>query len=432
VTGRALKAADATASATWQPGQEAGVRVTRLENGLTVLSERMSGVRSVAIGAWIRAASIHETPNVMGVSHLLEHMVFKGTASRSAKDIALSLETLGGSLDAYTSREHTSYQARVLDEHLPQAADVLADLIYRPMLRNADLVLERKVVLEEIGMVDDTPDDLVFELHNEALWGPHPYGFSILGTRETVSHLGVRDLKALHERAYHPALTVVAAAGNVEHDELLAVLDRTGWSRIPTGNATRLVAPPAVPAPPTVRHVERDGAQTHIVFGAAAFPHSDPRRHALALVTSVFGAGMSSRLFQRVREEMGLAYSIYTFSSLHVDAGAHGVYVATAPETATQAADAIREEMARLAADGLTAEELVAGKNQLKGQVTLALESVTSRMYRAAGVELYNEPFRPLDEDLALIDNIQPDEVAAVCREFFDPTRHTVLSLGPA
>ncbi|MGZ8868387.1 MAG: M16 family metallopeptidase [Thermoanaerobaculia bacterium] len=172
----------------------------------------MPGVRSVAFGAWVRAASLHESPEKMGLSHLLEHMVFKGTPTRSAREIALALETLGGSLDAYTAREHTSYQARVLDEHLPQAADVLVDLIFRPTLRPADLALERKVVLEEINTVDDTPDDLVFELHNAQLWGAHPYGYSILGTRETVAALGVADLKSLHSRAYHPDQIVVATA----------------------------------------------------------------------------------------------------------------------------------------------------------------------------------------------------------------------------
>jgi predicted Zn-dependent peptidase len=409
-----------------------GLRVTTLENGLTVLSERMPGVRSVALGAWVRAASVHETPERMGVSHLLEHMVFKGTTSRSAKEIAMSLERLGGSLDAYTSREHTAYQARVLDEHLRDATDVLADLVYRPRLRHADLVLERKVVLEEIGMVDDTPDDLVFELHNAALWGSHPYGYSILGSRDTVSALGVRELRALHERAYHPAQMVFAAAGSVEHDRLLAVLDETGWTRLPSGPRDRLVAPPAVVAPPSVTHVEREGAQTHIVFGSPSVSHTDPRRYAFALVSSIFGGGMSSRLFQRVREEMGLAYAVYTFSSLYGDAGMHGVYVATAPETARQASEAITEELAALAADGVTAEEMTAGKNQLKGQVTLSLESVTARMYRAAGVELYGEPYRPLDEELALIDTIDADDVAAVCREYFAPARQTVLSLGPA
>jgi predicted Zn-dependent peptidase len=414
------------------PHPDDGLRVTTLENGLTVLSEQMPGVRSVAIGAWIRAASVHETSERMGVSHLLEHMVFKGTTTRSAKEIAMSLERLGGSLDAYTSREHTAYQARVLDEHLRDAADVLADLVYRPSLRHADLVLERKVVLEEIGMVDDTPDDLVFELHNAALWGAHPYGYSILGSRDTVSSLGVRDLRALHERAYHPGQTVLAAAGSIDHDRLLAVLDETGWTRLPGGPKERLVAPPAVAAPPTTTHVEREGAQTHIVFGSPSVSHTDPRRYAFALVSSIFGGGMSSRLFQRVREEMGLAYAVYTFSSIYGDTGMHGVYVATAPETAPQAREAIAEEMAALAAEGLTPEEMAAGKNQLKGQVTLSLESVTSRMYRAAGVELYGEPYRPLDEELALIDTIEVDDVAAVCREYFAPERQTVLSLGPA
>src|SRR3954463_8180882 len=199
---------------------------TTFANGLTVLSEHMPGVRSVAFGAWVRSASLHEKPEVMGVSHLLEHMVFKGTPTRSAKDIALSLEALGGSLDAYTSREHTVYQARVLDEHLFEAADVVADMVFRPSLRGSDLTLERKGVLEEIGMVEDTPDDLVFELHNAALWGAHPYGYSILGTRETVGALKVRDLKELHERAYHPGRLVVAASGNVEHEALVDSLVR--------------------------------------------------------------------------------------------------------------------------------------------------------------------------------------------------------------
>ncbi len=228
----------------------------------------MPGVRSVAFGAWVRAASLHEPRERMGVSHLLEHMVFKGTERRTAHEIALSLEALGGSLDAYTSREHTVYQARVLDEHLADAADVLADLVFRPTLRAADLKLERKVVLEEIGMVEDTPDDLVFELHNEALWGQHPYGYSILGTRDTVNTLGVPELQELHARAYHPGHVVVAAAGNVEHDHLLEVLARTGWTDAPAGDATRLVSPLATPAAPTTTHVPREGAQTHVVAGS--------------------------------------------------------------------------------------------------------------------------------------------------------------------
>lgn len=404
-----------------------------LPNGLTVLSEHMPGVRSVSFGAWVRAASVHETPERMGVSHLLEHMVFKGTERRSAKQIALELEALGGSLDAYTSREHTVYQARVLDEHLTQAADVIADIVFRPLLRTSDLALERKVVLEEIGMVEDTPDDLVFELHNEALWGAHPYGYSILGTRESVKQLGVRALRELHGRAYHPPQLVIAASGNVDHAQLLDVLARTGWTDVPRGTDERLLSPPAsVTATPSFRHVAREGAQTHVVMGTEAMRYADPRRYALVLLSMLLGGGMSSRLFQRVREELGLAYSVYTFQQFYADTGMHGVYVATAPDTARAAFDAIRQELERVAADGLPAEELAMGKSQLKGQMTLSLESVSARMYRAAAVELYGEPYRTLDEVLALVDAVTLDDVASVASEFFDPTRQTTLSLGPA
>ena len=408
-----------------------GFRRTVLPNGLTVLSESMPGVRSVAFGAWVRAASLHEPRELMGVSHLLEHMVFKGTARRSAKQIALELEALGGSLDAFTSREHTVYQARVLDEHLDIAADVIGDFVFGPSLRASDLDLERKVVLEEIAMVDDTPDDLVFELHNEALWGTHPYGYSILGTRDTVSSLGTAELKALHERAYHPSQLVVAASGNVEHEALLDVLERTGWTARVGGDATRLTVPPPRPDAPVRRHVERDGAQTHIVVGSTSVAHEDPRRHAVILLSSILGGGMSSRLFQRVREELGLAYSVYTFQSFHADVGMHGVYVGTGPETARDALEAIHLELADVASHGLPEAELAMGKSQLKGQITLSLESVSARMYRCAAVELYGEPYRSLDEMLALVDSVTSEQVADVAREFFAPERQTVVSLGP-
>ena len=406
-------------------------RRTVLPNGLTVLSERMPGVRSVAFGAWVRAASLHEPRELMGVSHLLEHMVFKGTSRRSAKQIALELEARGGSLDAYTSREHTVYQARVLDEHLDVAADVIGDFVFGPSLRATDLELERKVVLEEIAMVDDTPDDLVFELHNEALWGTHPYGYSILGTRDTVSSLRTADLRALHERAYHPSQLIVAASGNVEHDALLETLERTGWMARTGGDASPLSVPPPAAQAPVRRHVARDGAQTHIVVGSTTVPHEDPRRHAVILLSTLLGGGMSSRLFQRVREELGLAYSVYTFQSFHADIGMHGVYVGTGPETAREALEAIHTELAEIAANGLPESELAMGKSQLKGQITLSLESVTSRMYRCAGVELYGEPYRTLDEMLALVDAVTSEQIAEVAGTYFAPERQTVVSLGP-
>jgi predicted Zn-dependent peptidase len=403
-----------------------------LPNGLTVLSEHMPGVRSVAFGAWVRAASLHEPRNLMGISHLLEHMVFKGTERRTAKDIALSLEALGGSLDAYTGREHTVFQARVLDEHIENAVDVIGDMVFKPLLRAADLKLERKVVLEEIGMVEDTPDDLVFEIHNEVLWGEHPYGYSILGTRDTVGSLGVPDLKALHQRAYHPRHLVVAAAGSVEHDRLIDTLMKTGWGDAYAGDDQPLTSPPATVAPVSRRHIERDGAQTHIVIGTDAIAHGDPRRLPFLLLSMLLGGGMSSRLFQRVREELGLAYSVYSFQSFHADIGTHGIYVGTGPETARQALEAIEEELSAVAASGLPVAEIEMGKQQLKGQITLSLESVSARMYRAAGVELNQEPHRSLDEMLALVEAITPDDVAAVAKEFFPPERMTVVSLGPS
>lgn len=411
---------------------ERGVQRTVLPNGLTVLSEHMPGVRSVAFGAWVRAASLHEPREQMGVSHLLEHMVFKGSERRSAKELALALESLGGSLDAYTGREHTSFQARVLDEHLPQAAEVVFDLMFRPALRDADLALERGVVLEEIAMVDDTPDDVVFELHNEALWGAHPYGYSILGTRESVSALGVPDLRALHARAYCPSRIVVAAAGSVSHERLLAVLAASGWDALPRDDGTPLPVPPVLAERPSDRTVERDTHQMHLVLGNATVPYADPRRPALLLVNTLFGAGMSSRLFQRVREELGLAYSVHSFQSFHATAGMQGIYVGCAAERTGDVLDAVRTELDRLVRDGLPDDEIALGKQQLKGQITLSLESVAARMYRAAAVELYDEPYRPLDEVLARVDAITTGDVAAVCQDFYAPGAQTIVRLGPS
>lgn len=405
---------------------------TDLPNGLTVLSESVPGARSVAFGAWVRAATLHERPDEMGVSHFLEHMVFKGTRSRTSQEIALSLETLGGSLDAYTEREHTSYQARVLDEHLEVAASVIGDLIFHPLIRPEDLALERKVILEEISMVDDTPDDIIFDVHNRAMWGDHPHGFAILGTRDTVKALDVPHLRALHTRAYHPGRLVVAASGRVEHEHLLEVLQRTGWTEQPMGDRSPFPVDPVEVAGPHAEHVKRkDIGQVHVVLGGQGIRHGDPRRFTFALIDMLLGGGMSSKLFQRVREELGLAYSVHSFTSSYADAGSHGVYLASAPETAQQALDAVREVLRAVADRGLTSEELAAGKRQLRGQLVLSMEGISSRMYRAATTALYGEPFRTIDELMALVEAIDEEQVRDVARDFFDPNRHILVSLGP-
>ena len=412
---------------------EAGVSRTTLSNGLTVLSEFVPGVRSVAFGAWVRAGSMHETADQMGIAHLVEHMVFKGTAKYSAKALALSLEVLGGSLDAYTTREHTSFQARVLDEHLPEAADVIFELTFRPLLRESDLRLERKVILEEIAMVDDTPDDVIFDLHAARMYPGHPYGHTILGTPTTVKRLKTDDLQAWHARSYHPSQIVVAAAGNVTHEHLLDVLERTGWAGEPAGPSALLAAPPA---PVTVSagysHLARkDIAQTHIVLACEAPKHAASERHALAVASALLGGGMSSRLFQQVREELGLAYSVYSYYNTYFDNGQHGVYLATAPTQAREAYAVVCESMAAVAGGAMTDDEIATGISQLKGQLVLSLEGVSARLYRAAEVALYDEPYRPIDELLAELDSVTPEQVRASCAAYVDPARCTVVSLGP-
>jgi predicted Zn-dependent peptidase len=408
-----------------------GVWRSEAPNGLVVLTEGMPHLRSAAAGFWVRTASAHEPKEKMGVSHLLEHMVFKGTDTRSAQEIAVALESRGGSLDAYTGRDQTTYQARMLDADLPLALDLLTDLVRRPLLRDSDLALERNVVLEEIATVEDTPDDMVFDLHAATLWQEHAYGYRILGTRETVAGLTSADLRAVHDRNYWPRQLVFAAAGNVSHDEILALLAQAGWFDLEPGPEARPVARP-VAAANLERRVTRDGAQVHLVFGTETFRYGDKRRHALVLISTIFGSGMSSRLFQRVREELGLAYSVYAFHSFMQASGVAGVYVGTQPPTARQAADVIREEFGKLARQSLTAAELASAKQQVKGQLVLALEGPVSRMYRLAGSTLYGEPYRSLDAMLAEVEAVTSDEVAAVASEFYAPERQVVVWLGPS
>jgi len=400
-------------------------------NGVAVLSEREPSVRSVALGVWIRTASAHELRPKMGVSHLLEHMVFKGTERRTAQEIALSLESRGGSLDAYTSRDATAYHARVLDADLPRALDVITDIVRRPVLRDSDLSLERQVVLEEISTVADTPDDEVFDRTYETMWPTHPYGFQILGTKDTVGALSTGDLKQLHTSAYFPGNCVIAAAGNLTHEALLAEVEKQGWF---DGAASQ--APPSVaPVPAAIRSVtkqfEKDTAQTHVVFATDTVPYADRRKYGLLVLSNVFGGGMSSRLFQRIREELGLAYAIYSFTSFYRAVGITGVYVGTQPARAEKAVEAIKGEFARMAHDGLRGEALEDAKQQTLGQLMLSLESPTARMYRLASTAVYSEPYRSLDEVLRAVVLRSADEVSAIAAEFFAPERQTVVSLGP-
>jgi predicted Zn-dependent peptidase len=400
-----------------------------LANGLRVLTERVPGVRSAAAGVWVVQGVAHEAPEVMGVSHMLEHMVFKGTGKRTAREIAMSLEAVGGSLDAYTSREHTSYQARVLDRHLPEALDVLADLALDPLLRPGDLELEREVVLEEISTVEDTPDDLVFDLHAEALWGSHPYGQPILGTRDTVSSLDAETLRAVHDRAYRARNMVVAVTGNVDHGRVLERVERL-FGGLEAGAAADPLEAPRSPGRGR-RRVSRESSQSHIVFGGPGLPAGDSRRHGLVLLSQALGGGMSSRLFQRIREELALAYSVYSFQAFYRSAGTLGVYLGTRPGMEAAAVEAVLQEMARLATEGLPEAELRMVREQVKGQLTLAMESLGARLHKLAGFALHGEPVVGLDELLARYDRVDGEAVASLARDFLDPRGQLVLTLGP-
>jgi len=404
---------------------------TTLDNGVRVLSETIPGVRSLAVGIWVRRGSAHERLEHLGVSHLLEHMVFKGTERRSAHELALSLESLGGSLDAYTTREHTAYQARVLDTHLGEALDVLSDLVRRPALREEDLALERQVILEEIAQVEDAPDELAFELHGEMLWDGHPYGRSILGTPRSVSGIDTATLRALHGEAYRARNLVVAAAGRVEHGDLVA------RARAELGDLEGGTEPPLTP--PVVnggrageKRIERATTQTHVVFGGVGPAHADADRYPAILLSSALGGGMSSRLFQRVREAEGLCYTVFTWHSFWGRAGVVGTYLSTRPATEDRAVEVVQEELRKVAEEGLPPDELAQTKQQVKGQVMLSLESTGARLHRLAAAGLHDEDFRGLDELLGRIDAVTEDDVRRVAERHFAPEGQLVLRLGPA
>ena len=400
---------------------------TRLPNGPTVLTERMDSVRSVAVGLWVRQGRVHEDAEEGGVSHLLEHMVFKGTQRRSARDIAWELERLGGAIDAGTTHESTTFQARVPAEALDVALDVLCDLAFRPRLAAPDLEVEREVVLEEIEAAAEVPEDIAVEAHARFLYEGHPYGEPILGTRASVRALPAAAVARVHERAYRPSNVVVAAAGAVDHEALVAGLAR--WLPDRAGEP-----PPADPPPPTgrsgFRRLSRDGArQTHIVTGGLSVPYRDPLRYALSVTATALGGGMSSRLFQRIREERGLAYSVYSFHGFFAEAGHLGAYVGTRPETAEQASEALTEELARLAREGLSRAELEDTRRQLKGQILISLESPMARMNRLAGLALYGHRYRTLDEVAARIDAVGREQCLEAAA-YFAPERLATLELA--
>lgn len=400
-------------------GIDTGVRRTVLPGGLRVVTEHLPGVRSASVGVWVGVGSRDEGPTVAGAAHFLEHLLFKATPTRSALDIAETMDAVGGELNAFTAKEQTCYYAHVLDEDLPLAVDLVSDVVLNGLCRPADVDVERQVVLEEIAMRDDDPEDLVGDSFLTALFGDHPIGRPIIGSVESIEGMRAGQLRSFHQRRYTPERMVVAVAGNVEHDHTVELVHRCFAGRLDP------VAEPAPRregrfrprTPPQLTWSHRDSEQAHLVFGVRAFGrHEGDRRWPLSVLNTVVGGGLSSRLFQRIREERGLAYSVYSSVDTFADTGAFSVYIGCQPENLGEVAALARGVLEEVAADGITDAECARAKGSLRGGLVLGLEDSASRMNRIGRSELSYGNHRSVSETLARIDAVSTDEVAATAR----------------
>ena len=399
-----------------------------LPNGLVVITERMPHVRSVSVGIWIRTGSRREPPELNGISHFIEHMVFKGTERRSAEEIARSVDSVGGMLDAFTAKEMICFNAKVLDEHLPIAFDVLSDLVLRPRFAEEDIAKEKQVVLEEIKMDQDNPDYLVHEIFTQSFWRGHALGKPILGTNETVKRFTRDALLACFRPWYAPNNTVITAAGYLEHGRLTELVTREFGDLQPAQDGFHDTAPQ--PRPRIITKTKRELEQVHICLGVPSYPMGHQRRFASAVLNNILGGGMSSRLFQNIREKQGLAYAVFSELSSYRDTGLLSIYAGTALETAGRVVRSVTEEFRNLKQQPVTEEELRRAKDHLKGSLMLSLESTSSRMSNLAREEVYFGRFFTLDEILASIERVTRDEVQEIAQEFFHPERIAVTVLG--
>jgi predicted Zn-dependent peptidase len=410
-------------------GADEAVRKTVLENGLTVITEAMPAVRSVSVGIWLRTGSRAENEDDNGITHFLEHMVFKGTGKRTAEEIARSADSIGGHLDAFTAKECTSFSIKVLDEHVPRAFEVLTDLVKDPLLREEHIVKESQVIQEEIKMVEDTPDDLVHEIFTQSYWRNHPLGRPILGTRETVRSFNRKRLCRYFRRHYTPRNILVTAAGHLQHDRIVDLVQGE-FGAVAAGSATRV--PRAPVASPQIRYRRKKNLeQVHICMGAPAYPQAHPKRFASYVLNTVLGGGMSSRLFQNVREKRGLAYAVFSGLSTYMDTGCLNVYAGTSTANARTVVQLIIEEFARLKSEALTDEELRRTKDYLKGSTLLGLESTTSRMSNLARQETYFGRHISMDEIAREVESVTADDVLGVARDLLVPGRIALTVLGP-
>ena len=407
---------------------ERNIRRTVLPSGHIVLTERMEHVRSLAMGVWMRAGSRHEVPELNGISHFVEHMVFKGTKSRSAQRIAREVDAIGGNLDAFTGKETVCFNIKVLDEHVATALDVLSDLVLNPVFAAEEIARERGVILEEIKMDEDNPDTLVHEIFMQNFWKGHPLGKPILGTRETVRSFEQNTLVRFFEQRFQAGNMVFSAAGNIEHDSFVEQVARQ-FSSLAPGNVLSDSGAPTVTPRIHLRN-KKSLEQVQLCLGVPAPPIGDESRYATLLLNTILGGGMSSRLFQTVREERGLVYAIYSDLAPYRDTGSLCVYAGTSSDRALQVIDLIMEEFRRLKTEPLQPGELRRAQDQLKGNLLLSLESSMSRMSNLARQQMYFERFFGLDEIIDRVEAVTEEEVMAMATELFKPDKVALTLLG--
>jgi predicted Zn-dependent peptidase len=410
------------------PEGERDILTTALPNGIKVITEAMPHVRSVSVGIWVSSGSRRETAEENGLSHFIEHMLFKGTANRSAEDIARSVDSIGGNLDAFTAKEMVCYNTKVLDEHLPVALDVLSDLVLNPSFREEDIEKEKGVILEEIKMDADSPDYLVHEIFSSNFWKDHPLGKPILGTRETVKRFSQGMVQDYYRSVYTPANLLITAAGNLGHDRLVDLARERFQSRPSTT--------PEPPQPPPATHArislrsKKDLEQVHVCLGVPSYPIPHEDRFTCYVLNTILGGGMSSRLFQNIRERQGLAYAVFSELNPYSDTGCLSVYAGTSLESAKQVVQSVLKEFTDLKQKVAPAEEVRRAKDHLKGSLMLSLESTSSRMSNLARQEMHFRRFFSLDELAESIEKVTGEDVQRVAQTFFDQKNVALTVLG--
>jgi predicted Zn-dependent peptidase len=403
------------------------IRSTRLDNGVVVVTEWMPGSHSATLGFWVDAGSRDEDPAVAGASHFLEHLLFKGTATRSARDIAEAVEAVGGDMNAFTTKEYTAFYTRLLDEDVDLGLDILSDIMWAPAFRPEEIEAERQVILEEILMHEDEPSDLVHDLFAEALYPGHPLGREVLGDRSTITAMTRDDIRGYFEALYRPEAMVVAAAGNVDHGKVVAGIEARFAGR--PGDRPPRARPPLAPARALIVS-NRPTEQAHVVVGTRALSRDDPDRFALSVLNQVLGGGMSSRLFQEIREKRGLVYSVYSYRSAYLESGSLAVYAGTSPTRVHEVLDLIDRELDRLVDEEVSDRELAVAKGHVKGSLALSLEDSAGRMSRIGRSQLVHGSVLSFEEMVARTESVTRADLRRVTERIVDGER-VLAVVGP-